>query len=49
MDMLVLIDGSGSVNWYGPGFEQERSFTKKLFELMSFGATGAKAKAFEYP
>merc|ERR1719421_2006882 len=43
MDMLVLIDGSGSVNWYGPGFEQERSFTKKLFELMSFGAEGAKA------
>merc|ERR1719235_2308334 len=43
MDMLVLIDGSGSVNWYEPGFEQERSFTKKLFELMSFGAEGAKA------
>merc|ERR1719161_3135817 len=43
LDMLVLLDGSGSVNWYGPGFEQERSFTKKLFELMSFGATGAKA------
>merc|ERR1719252_423804 len=33
LDMLVLLDGSGSVNWYGPGFEQERSFTKKLFEL----------------
>ena len=47
--MLVLLDGSGSVNWYGPGFEQERSFTKKLFELMSFGAEGAKARAFEYP
>merc|ERR1719473_1241479 len=43
LDMLVLLDGSGSVNWYGPGFEQERSFTKKLFELMSFGETGAKA------
>merc|ERR1719161_1481356 len=43
LDMLVLLDGSGSVNWYGPGFEQERSFTKKLFELMSFGDTGAKA------
>ena len=46
--MLVLLDGSGSVNWYGPGFEQERSFTKKLFELMSFGDTGAKARTFEY-
>jgi len=43
LDLLVLLDGSGSVNWYGPGFEQERAFTKKLFELMSFGATGAKA------
>merc|ERR1719160_236839 len=43
MDMLVLIDGSGSVNWYGPGFEQERSFTKKLFELLTFGDEGAKA------
>jgi hypothetical protein len=43
LDMLVLLDGSGSVNWYGPGFEQERSFTKKLFELMSFGEAGAKA------
>merc|ERR1719316_1568924 len=43
LDMLLLLDGSGSVNWYGLGFEQERSFTKKLFELMSFGDTGAKA------
>merc|ERR1719261_1474464 len=43
LDMLVLIDGSGSVNWYGPGFEQERSFTKNLFTLMSFGDEGAKA------
>ena len=49
LDMLVLLDGSGSVNWYGPGFEQERSFTKKLFELMSFGAEGAKARTFENP
>ena len=49
LDLLVLLDGSGSVNWYGPGFEQERAFTKKLFELMSFGATGAKARTFEYP
>merc|ERR1719269_452585 len=24
LDLLVLLDGSGSVNWYGPGFEQER-------------------------
>merc|ERR1719420_1701642 len=43
MDMLVLVDGSGSVNWYGPGFESERAFTKSMFELMNFGDTGAKA------
>ena len=49
LDLLVLLDGSGSVNWYGPGFEQERAFTKKLFELMSFGDTGAKAQTFNYP
>jgi hypothetical protein len=41
--MLVLVDGSGSVNWYGPGFESERAFTKSMFELMSFGDEGAKA------
>merc|ERR1719353_2202330 len=43
LDMLVLVDGSGSVNWYGPGFENERAFTKSLFNLMSFGDAGAKA------
>merc|ERR1719486_55009 len=43
MDMLVLVDGSGSVNWYGPGFESERAFTKSMFSLLSFGDTGAKA------
>merc|ERR1719160_1745115 len=43
LDLLLLLDGSGSVNWYGPGFEQERSFTKKLFELLTFGDEGAKA------
>jgi uncharacterized protein YegL len=43
MDLLVLVDGSGSVNWYGPGFEQERAFTLNLFDLLLFGETGAKA------
>merc|ERR1719243_400266 len=43
LDMLVLLDGSGSVNWYGPGFEQEREFTLSLFNVMSFGDEGAKA------
>merc|ERR1719364_97984 len=43
VDMLMLIDGSGSVNWYGPGFESERAFTKSMFNLLSFGDAGAKA------
>merc|ERR1719146_190538 len=43
IDMLLLLDGSGSVNWYGPGFENEREFTLQLFNLMSFGDEGAKA------
>merc|ERR1719214_427965 len=43
LDLLVLVDGSGSVNWYGPGFESERTFTKKMFELLNFGDTEAKA------
>jgi hypothetical protein len=43
MDLLVLVDGSGSVNWYGPGFEQERAFTLNLFDLLNFGDDGAKA------
>merc|ERR1719160_529214 len=43
IDMLLLLDGSGSVNWYGPGFENERQFTLELFNLMSFGDEGAKA------
>merc|ERR1719160_1909920 len=43
IDMLLLLDGSGSVNWYGPGFEQERAFALSMFNLMSFGDAGAKA------
>merc|ERR1719420_367338 len=43
MDLIVLVDGSGSVNWYGPGFEAERTFTLNMFELLAFGETGAKA------
>merc|ERR1719326_345023 len=43
LDLLMLLDGSGSVNWYGPGFESERTFTKKMFELLNFGDEGAKA------
>merc|ERR1719191_2596143 len=43
IDMLLLLDGSGSVNWYGPGFENERQFALSMFNLMSFGDTGAKA------
>merc|ERR1719261_1248705 len=43
LDMLLLLDGSGSVNWYGPGFEQERQFALSMFQLMNFGDAGAKA------
>merc|ERR1719478_889019 len=43
IDMLLLLDGSGSVNWYGPGFENERQFALSMFNLMSFGDAGAKA------
>merc|ERR1719201_414370 len=43
IDMLLLLDGSGSVNWYGPGFENERQFALDMFNLMSFGDEGAKA------
>merc|ERR1719502_2029680 len=40
---MMLVDGSGSVNWYGPGFENEREFTINLFNLLNFGDEGAKA------
>merc|ERR1719311_1438503 len=48
LDMLLLLDGSGSVNWYGPGFEQERQFALSMFNLMSFGDEGAKAGVIIY-
>merc|ERR1740138_1403735 len=40
---MMLVDGSGSVNWYGPGFESERAFAKNMFSLLNFGDEGAKA------
>jgi hypothetical protein len=43
IDLMMLVDGSGSVNWYGPGFESERTFTKGVFNLLNFGDEGAKA------
>jgi hypothetical protein len=43
MDILLLVDGSGSVNWYGPGFEQERAFAERLFHLFEFGPKGTSA------
>merc|ERR1719456_499638 len=48
LDLLLLIDGSGSVNWYGPGFEQEREFALKLFNLFDFGPQGTKAGVILY-
>jgi hypothetical protein len=48
MDILLLVDGSGSVNWYGPGFEQERTFALNLFHLFDFGPKGTKAGVILY-
>lgn len=41
LDILVLLDGSGSSN--GVGFEALKSFTANLFDRLTFGAKGAKA------
>jgi hypothetical protein len=44
MDIVVMVDGSGSVEWTKGGFDNERTFTKHLFDLLEFGEeSGAKA------
>jgi len=43
MDLVVLVDGSGSVEWEAGGFQAEKTFTKHLFDLLAFGDDGAKA------
>jgi hypothetical protein len=48
MDVLLLVDGSGSVNWYGPGFEQERDFALRLFKLFDIGPSAAKVGVILY-
>merc|ERR1719316_1364096 len=37
MDLVVLVDGSGSVEWEPGGFTAEKHFTKHLFDLLQFG------------
>merc|ERR1719311_1986036 len=43
MDLVVLVDGSGSVEWEPGGFTAEKHFTKHLFDLLQFGEESAKA------
>merc|ERR1719316_2290006 len=43
MDLVVLVDGSGSVEWEPGGFTAEKHFTKHLFDLLTFGDDFAKA------
>ena len=43
MDLVVLVDGSGSVEWEPGGFTAEKQFTKHLFDLLEFGEDKAKA------
>merc|ERR1719389_983192 len=43
MDLVVLVDGSGSVEWEPGGFRAEQQFTKHLFDLLEFGEDKAKA------
>merc|ERR1719247_2600977 len=43
MDLVVLVDGSGSVEWEPGGFTAEKHFTKHLFDLLTFGDEYAKA------
>ena len=43
MDLVVMVDGSGSVEWTPGGWEQEKHFTQHLLDLLAFGEEGAKA------
>merc|ERR1719408_1084980 len=43
IDLVVMVDGSGSVEWTPGGFREEQMFTEKLFSLLDFGDEGAKA------
>jgi len=44
LDLVVMVDGSGSIEWGGGGgWAAEKVFTNHLFDLLEFGSDGAKA------
>merc|ERR1719460_1498607 len=43
IDMVVMVDGSGSVEWEKGGWTRETQFTEHLLSLLEFGEEGAKA------
>jgi len=43
IDMVVMVDGSGSVEWAPGGWTKETQFTEHLLNLLEFGEEGAKA------
>jgi hypothetical protein len=49
MDFVILMDGSGSVNWYeDDGFEQEREFVLKLLKRFNWKKTKGSVVLFSY-
>jgi hypothetical protein len=49
MDFVILMDGSGSVNWYeDDGFEQERAFVLHLLSRFNWKKTKGSVVLFSY-
>merc|ERR1719387_2271026 len=49
MDFVILMDGSGSVNWYeSDGFEQERAFVLHLLKRFNWKKTKGSVVLFSY-
>ena len=49
MDFVILMDGSGSVNWYeADGFEQERSFVLSLLKRFNWQKAKGSVVLFSY-
>jgi len=43
MDLMILVDGSGSVEWTPGGWENEKKFVDLLLDHLSFGEAATKA------
>jgi hypothetical protein len=43
MDLVILVDGSGSVEWTPGGWEAEKAFVDTLLDRLTFGETAVKA------